>query len=266
MKYLFLLSIFLLLGCQSRKHHFAHSEQLLERQDKEYTVWRTEVITDTVFLMGNMQVGSAEQASRFIVPAGSQGEIHERMFDISGVLISETSFVINERGQKERMGTEKLYYSSSQLKAELPYAGGEFHGLLRSWWENGQLRREDHFSEGKLVKGSCFDEQGNPAEHYPYLVDAAFPGGDAASNNFLRTTLRYPTEARNSGIMGTVFAGFTVDKEGNITQLHIAKGVSPSLDAMTLETLSKMPKWIPALQDGELVEQYQRMPVRYVLN
>jgi antitoxin component YwqK of YwqJK toxin-antitoxin module len=40
-------------------------------------------------------------------------------------------------------------YANDKTKAEYPMRNGRMHGVVKEWWENGQLCTETHFENGK---------------------------------------------------------------------------------------------------------------------
>ena len=59
---------------------------------------------------------------------------------------------------------------------------------------------------------------------------------------------RYPEQAVEDGIEGTVLVTFEVESDGSITNPHILLGVHPLLDAEALRVVNLMPKWKPGDQ------------------
>ena len=93
-----------------------------------------------------------------------------------------------------------------------------------------------------------------------------FPGGEEARMRFLQEHLRYPSEAREAGLQGTVFVSFVVEKDGSISDAKVLRGVGESLDAEALRVINAMPNWEPGSQRGEHVRVQYNMPIRFVLN
>ena len=79
---------------------------------------------------------------------------------------------------------------------------------------------------------------------------AEFPGGMGALVQFLQAETRYPKEAMDQNIQGTVLVEFIIDKEGNVTNVNVLKSAHPLLDAEAVRVCRAMPQWTPA-QDGE---------------
>lgn len=89
-------------------------------------------------------------------------------------------------------------------------------------------------------------------EHMP-----EFPGGDIALRKFIADNIKYPEEAKAKGLSGKVFVQFVVNKEGDVVNIKIARGVDPILDNEAIRVIQSLPKWKPGEQskrvDGEKV-------------
>lgn len=90
-----------------------------------------------------------------------------------------------------------------------------------------------------------------------------FPGGQAALMQFLSKNTKYPAEAQKAGKQGRVLLQMIIDKEGNITNLKVAQGVDPLLDAEALRVIGSMPKWKPGTQKGMPVNVRYTIPVMF---
>ncbi|MFA7200263.1 MAG: M56 family metallopeptidase [Bacteroidales bacterium] len=82
--------------------------------------------------------------------------------------------------------------------------------------------------------------------------------GEGAFTRWVFEQIKYPEEAHKKGIEGRVVASFVLNKEGNVTNVEILRGVDPLLDAETIRVLESSPKWErPGISKGK------RVPVRY---
>lgn len=93
-----------------------------------------------------------------------------------------------------------------------------------------------------------------------------FPGGDVALMRFLSKNIVYPSIAQEMGIQGKVFVEFVVNKNGDIINITILKGVDRSLDAEALRVVKKMPQWEAGSQNGKTVNVSYRLPISFRLN
>lgn len=90
-----------------------------------------------------------------------------------------------------------------------------------------------------------------------------FPGGHKMFNKFVASNIIYPQTAQEIGIDGTVHIRFTVNKDGSITDVKVAKSVHPLLDNAAMEVIKSMPKWKPGKQSGRPVRVSQVLPVKF---
>lgn len=92
-----------------------------------------------------------------------------------------------------------------------------------------------------------------------------FPGGDSELKKFIESNLKYPVVAQENGIQGRVVVRFTVKKDGTVNDPHIVRGLDPSCDKEALRVVSRMPRWLPAKQNGRAVEVRHTLPVIFKL-
>jgi periplasmic protein TonB len=79
--------------------------------------------------------------------------------------------------------------------------------------------------------------------------DASYPGGLEAFTKFLKKNLETPGELE-SGEKKKVYVRFVVDIEGIISNIQIIQSAGEEYDKEVLRVLKKMPKWVPAMQNG----------------
>ena len=93
----------------------------------------------------------------------------------------------------------------------------------------------------------------------------SFPGGSTELFKYVMNEVKYPKIAQDNGIQGRVVTSFVVDKEGNIKQVKVERGVDPALDAEAIRVVEAMPKWIPGKQKGKAVAVRYILPVQFRL-
>jgi periplasmic protein TonB len=97
-------------------------------------------------------------------------------------------------------------------------------------------------------------------------TEASFPGGDTAWMHFLNHTMRYPDDAVNNEIMGTVIVSFTVNTDSTIADIQAISGPKKGglrEESVRVITLSR--KWIPATDNGVPVKSTKQMPLKFRL-
>ena len=82
-------------------------------------------------------------------------------------------------------------------------------------------------------------------------VKAQFPGGPAAWTKHLLMNLRYPPEAFQKRMEGTVFLHFTVDEKGKIRDIEARGAADRVLKAEAIRILRAGGKWIPSTSNGK---------------
>ena len=152
-----------------------------------------------------------------------------------------------------------------------------------------EIKTQDQLNESKTAIGT-FDVKGNddangevlkakeviaqpePPKHEEEskvfdIVEQmpSFPGGPAALMKFLHDNIKYPVVAQENGVQGRVVVAFVVERDGSITDVHIARGVDPSLDKEAVRVLKSMPKWTPGKQNGSAVRVKFNVPVAFRL-
>lgn len=92
-------------------------------------------------------------------------------------------------------------------------------------------------------------------------VNAEFPGGEKAMQEFFKDNLLYPQEAMDMAEQGKVYVSFVVEPDGSITNVKIERGVSRSLDREAKRLIRAMPKWTPGESGGKKVRTRVMLPV-----
>jgi periplasmic protein TonB len=123
----------------------------------------------------------------------------------------------------------------------------------------------DEYKAPKAVKQ---EEESEVEEQQIFMVvenSPAFPGGDAARMKFLQDNIKYPQMARESGIQGTVYVTFVVERNGSVTDVKILRGIGGGCDEEALRVVQNMPKWEPGKQRGKPVRVQFNMPIKFTL-
>jgi outer membrane biosynthesis protein TonB len=106
-------------------------------------------------------------------------------------------------------------------------------------------------------------------EVYYYRPDekASFPGGEKAFDNYILKNIKYPSEAVNLGVTGTVHAIMYLDAQGKVEKVEFAgKEIGYGLEAETRRLLMNSPRWNPAKHNGSAVKSKFALPVSFELN
>lgn len=110
------------------------------------------------------------------------------------------------------------------------------------------------------------EEESSEAEIFTVVEESpGFPGGDIARIRYLQENIRYPQMARESGIQGTVYVTFVVEKDGRVTDVRILRGIGGGCDEEAIRVINAMPRWNPGKQRGKPVRVQFNMPIKFTL-
>lgn len=97
-------------------------------------------------------------------------------------------------------------------------------------------------------------------------IESSYPGGPSAWMRYLNKTFRYPQEAQESEIQGTIVVQFIVDKEGVVSDVEAVSGpTNGGLRDEAVRVIKKSGKWEPAVQNGRKVKSYKKQPITFRL-
>lgn len=95
-------------------------------------------------------------------------------------------------------------------------------------------------------------------------TSAEFPGGNKEFMIYIMNNMVFPEDVVKNG--GKVYIQFVIEKDGNITNIQIVRGVNPSIDAEAIRLIAYMPNWIPASCNGEPVKARARIPLSFIVH
>jgi len=95
-------------------------------------------------------------------------------------------------------------------------------------------------------------------------IESEYPGGASAWQRYLNKNLRYPQEAIDNEVQGTVVVQFIVDKGGNVSDVEAISGPKELRDE-AVRVIKKSGSWTPAVQNGRQVKSYKKQPIVFRL-
>jgi TonB family protein len=93
-------------------------------------------------------------------------------------------------------------------------------------------------------------------------VSPIFPGGQNALRSFFAKNIITP-ESDGKGVKGKVFVRFMVKKNGELTKIYLVKGLNEACNKEAIRVIKKMPSWIPATQEGNVVSCWYTLPIYF---
>lgn len=93
-----------------------------------------------------------------------------------------------------------------------------------------------------------------------------FPGGQSALFEYLKNNITYPKSAKKDELEGKVILSFVVNKEGDVQEVKVIKGVRNDIDKEAIRVVQAMPKWKPGYQRGKNVNVSFNLPISFKLD
>lgn len=169
---------------------------------------------------------------------------------------------------------------SAKLKAEKAETNKQLEELARS--EESRVEEEarrkaeakaktadkaaERSSGGEVADAKLNTVSDSISTVFKYQEQSAqFPGGEKAMYSYIRKNLSYPQFAKDNKKEGTVIVTFVVDEKGNITNAKVSRGIIKIMDDEALRVVKSMPKWKPAISNGNKVPAQMAVPVEFKL-
>lgn len=135
----------------------------------------------------------------------------------------------------------------------------------------GEKNEEGKVADGTVVQNTEPEATGNGNgkainESPEFTVQERspeFPGGAEALKRFLSRNLLSPDNLEK-GEMKTVRIRFRVDKDGGVNSFDIMTSAGEDFDDEVVRVCRRMPRWIPALQNGVNVPVNYILPVTFI--
>ena len=130
-----------------------------------------------------------------------------------------------------------------------------------------KAQEEQATSVGDEIPLSVITQDASDTNAVFQLVETMpeYPGGMDSMLAHLGRTINYPKEAKDEGVQGKVYAQFIVEKDGSLSNIKIVKGIGSGCDEEALNSIKKMPNWIPGMQRGKPVRVQFILPINFTL-
>ena len=100
-------------------------------------------------------------------------------------------------------------------------------------------------------------------------IPSEFPtfmgGGTEKFVSWVMPRIHYPEIATETGIEGTVYISFVVNKVGKVDKIKVVRGVDALLDNEAVRVITSSPRWTPGKQGVRTVNVGFTIPVTYKL-
>jgi len=99
---------------------------------------------------------------------------------------------------------------------------------------------------------------------YYNIVDMPFYfEGIKELRKYIANNIKFPQDANDKKITGTVIIQFCVKKTGEIDSIKINQSVYPSIDAEAVRVIKLVPQWILAQNEHENVKIWYIVPIKF---
>lgn len=157
-------------------------------------------------------------------------------------------------------------YDGSKI-AETKIGNDKNPDTLISYGSNGKLESTETFDKtGKSLGKVYSDSSGNEMRWVTMENPPTYPGGLDKLFNTLSRIIKYPQDAFNAGVQGTVHISFTITETGTIEDVKVVgKGLYSSLNEEAIRAVKLLGRFNPGTQNGKPVRVLYRIPVKFSL-
>ena len=111
------------------------------------------------------------------------------------------------------------------------------------------------------------DETQTQREIFTIVEDQpSYKGGMDAFYKYLISEIRYPLQARNSAVEGTVQVQFFIERNGSISNATATKSIGSGCDQEAIRVIENAPDFIAGSQRGRTVKTTMVLPITFKLN
>jgi len=198
----------------------------------------------------------------------TNGTVRIKVFDKAGFPISDGSYSsFGQTGKEQKEEGMHRFYRPGQ---KIPWYQQEFkngikEGDLSSWYPTGEVKRIEHFHEGKSIGGECYAQDGSVIPFTPFTKAPEFPGGAQALAAFLEKNLKYPDDAYDYGIEGDLTVDLSVTETGEVKIQQFVTYIDFGIKDEAARIIYKMPKWTPGATDDEVKSGTTRLTIPFRL-
>lgn len=186
----------------------------------------------------------------------------------TGLLSSSGKYVNDEKSEVWK------YFDGNQLTEEVTYVNGMRDGRFVEYDSLGGISNEGLYKADTLFQSSTVRLEGPKlVEKLPFLKECNTiedekkqkECSDRALLTYIYKNIKYPLDAREYGIEGTVVVTFVIEKDGKMAEFEIPNGLCQSIKNECMRIAKSLPPWEAGRQDGEKVKVQFNLPIKYKL-
>lgn len=148
------------------------------------------------------------------------------------------------------------------------YEEGKLHGKQITLDSLGNIILEKIYEHGRFIS-STGEKQIDEMPRFPGCDETIMSGPELIKcsreklSHYMYTNLRYPRTALENNIQGKAVVQFTVDENGNLTDIKMLNGISQEITQEVIRLVKNMPRWKPGTRNGKPAKVVYTMPVQF---
>ena len=235
---------------------------MIAKKNSRFDLERKRIV---LFQIGLMTVGSLTLAA-FTYRTPQQMELQERVAAYNAV-----EFITIQENQPKPEETKVIEQdqddSQSQTLTQENDPVSEKMKLTKDTKKEpkGTVKGELGIPKGPDMGTIVEIKLDNTIEEFP-PVPINYIGGAAAMQLFISEEVRYPRESIEMGDQGIVYVSFVIEKDGSVSNIDIARGVTKKIDREAKRIVRSFPKWKPAENAYGKVRTRVRLPIVFKLD
>lgn len=174
-------------------------------------------------------------------------------YSTEDILISEKNYAVYSDSNDIKNGLSKYYYETGELQVLENYEKDLLEGELKVYYKSGVLQRIEKYKKGELLEGKCFDELCNEIPFFERQTHPKYIGGVNAMYQFISENFIFSKKMIKYNLQGKIFISFVIDKNGDIKDVKVTRGIHQLIDDEAIRVIKSMPRWTPGSVDGKPV-------------
>ncbi|MBN8821659.1 MULTISPECIES: energy transducer TonB [unclassified Spirosoma] len=139
-------------------------------------------------------------------------------------------------------------------------------GIWTGRYADGSYFYEEIYDKGICQKGKARTIGKDTVQYSVPEQLPEFRGGMPALGQFLSQTLHYPPAAQRAKVQGRVFISFVINKEGEVEDVEVLKGIGFGTDEEAVRVVkASSGRWVPGAQRGQNIKVKYNLPINFSL-
>jgi antitoxin component YwqK of YwqJK toxin-antitoxin module len=151
--------------------------------------------------------------------------------------------------------------ATNTVSEEGDVKGGKPTGEWKGYYPNEKITYTDTYADGKFISGITVLANGTKYTYTRKNQSPEFKGGDAAIIAIIKKKVKYPAALKLKTSQAVL--SFIIDRTGKVVSPRMLGSITPELDKAIMATLTALPAWKPALQNGRPVNASWVLPITF---